>query len=277
MGWCSGIIVKILGIKKYLNLKMRVGLITPLLCRHTDRSNLVGDYMTIGIYRLCFNGTDQCYIGQSINIEKRYEQHLTSFVNNKANPKMMHAYTTYGNPFLEVLCECNVEELNAAEDEAIELFDSVANGLNLLEHAGAPLYHGENHSRCKYSNKQLIEAARLLTNPLNKAKDISEITGVAVGTVQDIASLTVHGWLATAEPETYQKLVVLRGKRKNPKGIADRGITYPPVQAPDGTIYTNIFNLSKFCEEHGLSRSNFRKVLQRKNKSSLGWRLVNHG
>lgn len=55
--------------------------------------------MTIGIYRLCFNGTDQCYVGQSVNIEKRYKQHLSSFINNKANPKMMEAYIQYGNPF----------------------------------------------------------------------------------------------------------------------------------------------------------------------------------
>lgn len=233
--------------------------------------------MTIGIYRLRFSGTESCYIGQSINIEKRYEHHLNSFINAKANSKMMEAYSTYGVPCLEIVCECSVEELNTAENEAIELFDSVNNGFNVLEHAGVPLYHGENHPRCKYTNQQLIEVARLLTDPLNKAKDISEITGVSVATVQDIASLKVHGWLATAAAEIYQKLVSLKGTRKNPKGIATRGISYPPVQSPDGKIYSNISNLSKFCEEQGLSRSNFRKLLQGKNKSSLGWRLVTNG
>ena len=32
--------------------------------------------MTIGIYLLRFNGTHKVYVGQSINIEKRYTDHL---------------------------------------------------------------------------------------------------------------------------------------------------------------------------------------------------------
>jgi len=32
--------------------------------------------MTIGIYKLVFEGTDKVYIGQSICIEKRFNNHL---------------------------------------------------------------------------------------------------------------------------------------------------------------------------------------------------------
>lgn len=234
--------------------------------------------MTIGIYRLCFKGTDQCYVGQSTSIEHRYRAHLNSFITAKANPKMMETYSLYGNPSLEVLCECTVEELNALESEAIEIYDTVNNGLNIYASASdTPLYYGENHPRCKYTNKQILEVAKLLTNPTNTALDISKLTGVHVESVQSIACLKVHGWIEKEDSETYKKLINLAGKRKNPKGIAARGTVYPPVMCPNGIIYTHIQNLSKFCEKHGLSRSNFRKVLLRKAKSSLGWRLVENG
>jgi hypothetical protein len=191
---------------------------------------------------------------------------------------MMEAYNLYGNPSLEIVCECSVEELNKLEAEAIEIYDSVNSGLNIYSSANdTPLYYGEDHPRCKYSNEQILEVARLLTNPENKAIYISTITGVSVENIQSIASLKVHSWIEKEDPETYKKLVDLKGKRKNPKGIAARGIVYPSVMSPDGTVYTNIENLSRFCEEHGLTRPNFRKLLLGKIKSSLGWRLVANG
>ena len=234
--------------------------------------------MTIGIYRLCFNGTDRCYVGQSVNIEQRYRAHLNSFIIGKANPKMMEAYKLYGSPSLKIVCECSVRELNELEAEAIEVYNSVNNGFNIYASAtDTPLYYGESHPRCKYTNKQILEVAQLLTDPDNKAFDISEITGIHIESVQSIASLKVHGWIEKEDPETYKKLVNLLGKRKNPKGIAARGIAYPPVMCPNGTVYTNIENLSKFCEQHNLCRPNFRKLLLGKIKSSLGWRLVSNG
>lgn len=234
--------------------------------------------MTIGIYRLCFNGTDRCYIGQSTSIETRYKAHLNSFESKKANPKMMEAYIMYGLPTLEILCECHTTELNDLEAEAINIYNSVDNGYNIYSSAqDTPIYHGENHPRSRYSNQKLLEVAKLLTDPSNKAKDISLITGVGLNTIQDIAGLKVHNWIEKENPEIYQKLILLKGTRKNPKGIADRGIQYPAVQSPFGTVYTNINNLSKFCKEHGLSRPNFRKLLQGKIKSSLGWKLATNG
>jgi predicted GIY-YIG superfamily endonuclease len=52
--------------------------------------------MTIGIYRLIFPNTDKCYIGQSVNIERRYLQHLRDMEKGTAARKMQHAYSIYG-------------------------------------------------------------------------------------------------------------------------------------------------------------------------------------
>lgn len=234
--------------------------------------------MTIGIYRLCFKGTDRCYIGQSTSIEARYRAHLNSFINGKASPKMMEAYLLYGSPSLEILCECSIDELNDLEAGAIEVYNSVDNGFNIYYSAkDTPLYYGEKHPRSRYSNEQILKAAKLLTDPKNKGLYVAAITGIDLDSVQSISSLKVHGWIQKEDPETYKKLVELKGTRKNPKDISDRGIVYPPVIAPDGKVYSNITNLSKFCQEHNLSRPNFRKLLKGKIKTSLGWRLITNG
>lgn len=87
--------------------------------------------MTIGIYRLIFPNTDKCYIGQSVNIERRYMQHLRSFELSSASAKLQNAYNMYGKPKLDILLDSiEVSELDTCENEAIEIFDSFHNGFN---------------------------------------------------------------------------------------------------------------------------------------------------
>ena len=58
--------------------------------------------MTIGIYKLIFSDVDT-YIGQSIDIEKRFKQHIYNFKNNLASIKLSEAYKVYGIPILEII------------------------------------------------------------------------------------------------------------------------------------------------------------------------------
>ena len=232
--------------------------------------------MTIGIYRLIFNGTDKCYIGQSINIEHRYKQHINSLLVGKANNKMQEAYVLFGLPILDILCECSSTELDKTETEAIEIFDSVNNGFNIYPSASTtPSYRGQEHPRSKHTNQEILNVAKLLSCSTNTGLEISKITGVSLDIIQDIASLDSHGWIQDENPELYQKLVNLHGKRKNPRDAAKRGIVYPAVVSPSGIIYSHISNLKKFCEEHNLHRSNFRRMLRGKNKVCAGWKLAN--
>jgi hypothetical protein len=234
--------------------------------------------MTIGIYRLCFNGTDQCYVGQSIDIEQRYKAHLNSFITCKANPKMMEAYNLYGRPSLEVVCECTVKELNSTENEAIEIFDSVNNGFNILEHAtDTPIAYGQNHGRSIYTNEQIIKVATLLLNPNISFKEISSLTDVGIVTVKKISSLVCHGWLKNTVPEIYKKLRDLIGTRRDLRKSAKyRNIAHPAVTSPSGEIYTNIPNFTKFCIEHKLNLGHFTTLLKGNCKQHKGWRLAHN-
>jgi predicted GIY-YIG superfamily endonuclease len=85
-----------------------------------------------GIYKLNFNGTSKVYIGKGTDVLGRYSSHKRQLLQGTHTRKMMEAYHTYGMPSLEVVLECPKEELNATEDEVIEIYNAVNNGFNTL-------------------------------------------------------------------------------------------------------------------------------------------------
>lgn len=236
--------------------------------------------MTCGIYRLVFGGTDKCYIGQSVNIEYRYTQHLYKFKNRSAQQKLLRAYDVYGVPTLDILAESNRADLDREEKEAIEIFDSVENGFNTYqENRGRPPETrkcGEDSASSIYSNAQIEEAFLYLVDCQNMtALEISKETSISVHTIRAIAGLNQHKWLKLKFPEKYSILESSKGmSNKSDKfSAAARGIQYPAVISPLGVVYSNITNAKKFCEEHNLTRSNFGEVLNGRRKSHKGWRL----
>lgn len=56
---------------------------------------------------------------------------------------------------------------------------------------------------------------------------------------------------------------------------AARAKHYPGFVAPDGTIYRDVYNLTAFCREHGLSPSKMVIVQSGKRQHHRGWRRLN--
>ena len=98
--------------------------------------------MTIGIYRITNNTNDLSYIGESLNIERRWDEHIND-LNNKSHHsyKLQDAWNRYGkdNFTFEILEE--VERLSQTykttmrliyiEDQYINKYDSLRNGYNV--------------------------------------------------------------------------------------------------------------------------------------------------
>lgn len=236
----------------------------------------------IGIYLLRFSGTNGVYIGQSIDIEKRYRQHCNDMRSGRASPKMLEAYTTYGIPELEVLVECTSAELDALEEEAIAIFNSANTGFNTYSSPNdAPLNQGYGHGNTKYCKEALLKAATLLTDPSQHVKDISKITNVSEDIIRSISCLASHThWLSQEYPEIYTKLKELKGNRKsfgalkvsNKLSAKNRGIIYPKILSPEGDIY-QVDNAYAFAREHGLRGNHLTEVLNGHRKSHKGWRV----
>lgn len=83
----------------------------------------------IGIYKIT-NPNGKIYVGQSVDIEKRIYQY--SILNCFEQPKIFNSLKKYGfdSHEFEVLCVCQVKDLNDLERHYQEVFDVVKNGLN---------------------------------------------------------------------------------------------------------------------------------------------------
>lgn len=103
----------------------------------------------IGIYILWIY--DKCYIGQSVDIIKRYNSHTNKLIKNKhPNKKIQDYYNKYGvdNFHFEILHLCYEHDLDQYELYYITKYDSVNNGLNIG-------LSGNDHRRRKNEIKKL--------------------------------------------------------------------------------------------------------------------------
>jgi group I intron endonuclease len=84
-----------------------------------------------GIYKI-ISPSNKVYIGQSIDIERRFRHYKRMVCKDQV--KIYNSLLKYGVDahIFEVLELCDTEELNNRERHYQDLYDSVANGLNLL-------------------------------------------------------------------------------------------------------------------------------------------------
>jgi len=121
--------------------------------------------MTIGIYAIICKPTAKLYIGQSINIRSRKNQHLKDLLKGKhCNSYLQNAFNKYGRPnfAFQVLENCTREELNTREAYWINIKNSNKSeyGFNLKEAGGGLAECAEEHreacrntTRMKYVEK----------------------------------------------------------------------------------------------------------------------------
>lgn len=225
--------------------------------------------MTIGIYKLNFYDTDKLYIGQSVNIEQRILAHKSSFRKNKASPKLQKACNDYGYKDYNILLECTPQELDPLEKEAIQIFNSINNGFNILNGASVPCNYGIHNVNAQYDEETYYNILILLgqTDPSITARRISELLGVSLYVVRHIAALESHTWLEERYPEEYRKVVERKSIKHN------FGIHHKKLLGPDGCIY-EVKNVSDFARNHGLLQPKVSDVLNGRRNHHKGWTLA---
>lgn len=232
--------------------------------------------MTCGIYYLSFFGTDKVYIGKSKNIESRFKYHKSSMHSLSSPKKLQSAYDAYGEPTLNIMIECNEDQLDNLEYEKIREYNSIIDGFNTLSCSGGGSTSnliGELHHNAKHSNSQIVEAFLLLVNTDITAKNISIKTGVSISVVSDISKCINHMWLKAEYPKEYSILVTKKGNRKYNSAEA-QGKVYPALIDINGVVYLDISNITQFAKLHGLDPGGLNKVLNGKANSIKGWKLA---
>lgn len=221
--------------------------------------------MLTGIYKLNFNNTHKVYIGQSIGIEGRIRSHISSFNTGKCAPKLLEAHSTQGYSSYDVILECAASELDVAEVEAIDIYNSVDDGFNTLIGASVPHNYGADNASSLYTESQYYD---ILKNLLTKStREVSEELGVSLYVVRHIAALETHQWLEEAYPLEYSQLRKRKDIRNN------FGKVYPQLRSPTGTLYT-VSNMTQFSKENNLLQPKVSDVLHGHRKSHKGWTLA---
>ena len=95
---------------------------------------ILQDRTKMGIYKITNLQTDQCYIGQSVDIYKRFCDHCKAGlgIDTPVGNKLYKAMQEYGlqNFSFELLCECSKQELDEKEKYFIQLYQADLYGYN---------------------------------------------------------------------------------------------------------------------------------------------------
>lgn len=108
-------------------------IISPLsLIQKSNPDDLIGGVfiIMIGIYKIT-SPTKKVYIGQSINIEKRFKQYIS--LNSCKQRRLHRSFVKYGVDahIFEIICQCDIIDLNNLERFYQDLYSATGyNGLN---------------------------------------------------------------------------------------------------------------------------------------------------
>lgn len=111
----------------------------------------------IGIYKITNKINNHSYIGQSVHIEKRWNEHQTKYNWERECRKPLYlAFQKYGleNFTFEVLEECESQDLNNKEKYYIEYYNTYKDGYN--QTTGGEDNYGENHPGHKLTEQDVI-------------------------------------------------------------------------------------------------------------------------
>lgn len=124
----------------------------------------------IGIYKFTCIKNGKIYIGQSTNIESRYNGHKNNHLNNNLkndyNTKFYRALRKYkfDNFEHEIIEEVSMELLDEREKYWIAYYDSFKNGYNSNSGGVGVTDRGEDHPLAKLTDAQVLEIKEYLKN-----------------------------------------------------------------------------------------------------------------
>ena len=126
----------------------------------------------IGIYKIENKINGKIYIGQSNNIQRRFQEHQTKGASSRIPVDV--AIQKYGknNFTYTVVEETTIDKLNQAEEFWIDYFNSVETGYNCSK-GGDQQSIGENNGKAKLTEQDVIEIRKAYNNHL-KQKDVYE-------------------------------------------------------------------------------------------------------
>lgn len=221
--------------------------------------------MNSGIYALYWPKQDLIYIGQTNNFYLRKYEHFRLFKTGTAsNYKLKNAYDLYGEPDFEIICTCTTSELDSEEYSYIKEFDSVRNGLNILD---KPFGAGKDteHQAAKFSKEEILNVVDLLIQGCT-LDSITEKTNVSKPVISSILNQHRHTWI----PEYKKELLAVELSKRQLKASRDSSSLNYWIKSPQGVVH-RVINIAQFSRDNKLLDTKLNEVLRNKRKSHCGW------
>lgn len=160
----------------------------------------------IGIYKITNLVSGKCYIGQSVHIERRWQEHKIPSSNSFISKKIRE----YGeqNFLFEILEECLQSQLNEKERYWIQYYNSIIpNGYNIAEDTSDTI-----HTTYRYFNKKdLLKIIDLIKNSDQSFNQIAKSFSLHPSTITRINKGEIH----FQEQENYPLRKIIKTKNKN--------------------------------------------------------------
>ena len=130
-----------------------------------------------GVYKIYCEGNKKVYIGSSINVRKRKNEHLCYLRKGKhPNKHMQYAFNKYGEEdfSFSLVLQCESEFLLIREEEQIQLHNSYNKGFNLIETPTKSLL-GYKHNEASKDKMSKSAKGRIPKNRKFKELEIIQI------------------------------------------------------------------------------------------------------
>lgn len=214
--------------------------------------------MSCGIYKITNLVNGKVYIGQSINIERRWEKHKTS----NDDFAIHQAIKKYGlsNFTCEIIEECNQDELNEKEIYWINQYDSIKNGYNMIPGGS----NGAGFAKGKEVQQFTMDGQFIAT--YSSALQAAEKTGLSHTNIcaccrEELFHVGGFQWKYTSSNKEIRPL-------NNPKNL-QRSIIQYTLNGSFIREYDSLAEASKFTNIHKSSISN---VCNGKSHTAGGYR-----
>lgn len=186
---------------------------------------------TVGIYKIENLVNGHVYIGQSVNIEKRWVKHKWDLNNSRhINSHLQHAWNKYGedNFTHEIIEACEVEELDDKEKLWIDFYDATnqLKGYNISS-GGQGSHNMADETKAKLrlinTGKVLSQESRELVSESHKGRKCTDEQKLHMSLAQKSSYALKH-------PDTWYK------NKTNPRQMKRVGENVPSATHTDDEI-----------------------------------------